>query len=138
QPRVDLETGAIIGAEALIRWRHPDRGLILRTQFLSIAEGSGLMVPIGHWILHEACRQAKAWQEAGLPRISVSVNISGAELRSNTFLKDVGRILKETGLEARYLELELTERVFVKTRESNKRLFRELKTMGVQLAIDDF
>jgi diguanylate cyclase (GGDEF)-like protein len=138
QPKVDLETGIVIGAEALIRWRHPDRGLVPPAQFVSIAEECGLIVPIGQWVLREACRQARAWQDAGLPRLSVSVNLSAIEFRSRTFLADVCRVLEETRLEARYLELELTESVLMDHSEAIIDMLQALKTMGVQLAIDDF
>jgi EAL domain-containing protein (putative c-di-GMP-specific phosphodiesterase class I) len=138
QPMVELETGAVVGAEALIRWRHPDRGVLPPTQFVRIAEECGLIVPIGQWVLREACRQAQAWRDAGLPPISVSVNISAIEFQRRTFVEDVDRILKETRLEARYLELELTEKVLMAHAESNIATLMTLKTMGVQLAIDDF
>jgi diguanylate cyclase (GGDEF)-like protein len=138
QPKVDLETGTVIGAEALIRWRHPDRGLVLPAQFVSIAEACRLIVPIGQWVLREACRQARAWQDAGSPRLSVSVNLSAIEFQSKTFLDDVRRTLEETGLEAPYLELELTESVLMEHSEANIDMLRALKAMGVKLAIDDF
>jgi EAL domain-containing protein (putative c-di-GMP-specific phosphodiesterase class I) len=138
QPKVDLETGAVIGAEALIRWRHPDRGLVLPAQFVSIAEACRLIVPIGQWVLREACRQARAWQDAGLPRLPVSVNLSAIEFHSKTFLEDVCRILEETRLEARYLELELTESVLMDHSETIIDMLQALKTLGVKLTIDDF
>jgi diguanylate cyclase (GGDEF)-like protein len=138
QPMVNLETGDLTAVEALIRWRHPDRGLIAPAHFVRIAEECGLIVPIGQWVLREACRQVKAWQQAGLPPISVSVNISAIEFESRTFLEDVRRILEETRLEARYLELELTENVLMPHAESSIATLQALKTLGVGLAIDDF
>jgi EAL domain-containing protein (putative c-di-GMP-specific phosphodiesterase class I) len=138
QPKVNLESGVVIGAEALIRWRHPDRGLVPPAQFVSIAEECGLIVPIGQWVLREACRQARAWQDAGLPRLPVSVNLSAIEFQTKTFLDDVRRILDETRLEARYLELELTESVLMDHSETTIDMLQALKTMGVKLAIDDF
>ena len=138
QPMVELETGAVVGAEALIRWRHPDRGVVPPAQFVQIAEECGLIVPIGQWVLREACRQARAWCDAGLPPIRVSVNISAIEFQRKTFVEDVDRILKDTRLEARYLQLELTEKVLMAHAESNIATLRTLKTMGVELAIDDF
>ena len=138
QPQVDLQTGIVIGAEALIRWRHPDRGLVQPAQFVSIAEECRLIVPIGQWVLREACRQARAWQDAGLRRLSVSVNVSAKEFQSETFLDDVCRIVEETGLDARYLELELTESVLMANSAANIDMLRALKAMGVKLAIDDF
>ena len=138
QPKVNLESGTVIGAEALIRWRHPDRGLVPPSQFVSIAEDCGLIVPIGQWVLREACRQARSWQDAGLPRLPVSVNLSAIEFKSKTFLEDVRRILDETRLEARYLELELTESILMDHSETTIDMLQALKTMGVKLAIDDF
>ena len=138
QPTVDLETGAITGAEALIRWMDPDRGLIPPVQFVPIAEDCGLIVPIGQWVLHEACRQARAWMDAGLGPIPVAVNISAVEFRAKNFLEGVCGILKDTRLEPRYLELELTESVLMRDDESTTSVLQALKAMGVQLAIDDF
>ena len=99
QPKINLETGAITGVEALIRWRHPERGLIPPALFVPIAEDCGLIVPIGRWVLHEACRQAQAWIDAGLPPLPVAVNISAVEFRSKDFLEGVRAILKETRLD---------------------------------------
>jgi diguanylate cyclase (GGDEF)-like protein/PAS domain S-box-containing protein len=138
QPKMDLESGAMIGAEALIRWRHPDRGLLLPTQFVPIAEDSGLIVPIGQWVLREACRQAQAWHDAGLRPMPVAVNVSAVEFRSPGFLDGVRGILEQTRLESRYLELELTESVLMADRESTVSVLRGLKALGVQLALDDF
>jgi len=138
QPKMDLDTGAIIGAEALIRWRHPDRGLLLPTQFVAIAEDSGLIVPIGQWVLREACRQAQSWHDAGARPVSVAVNVSAVEFRSTGFLDGVRGILEQTRLESRYLELELTESVLMADRESAVSVLRGLKALGVQLALDDF
>jgi diguanylate cyclase (GGDEF)-like protein/PAS domain S-box-containing protein len=138
QPKMNLKTGAVVGAEALIRWRHPDRGLVEPAQFVPIAEDCGLITPIGRWVVHEACRQAQAWQDAGLRPISVSVNISAVEFRSKGFLENIVDILKETRLDPRYLEIELTESVMVAHVEATNFALKALKTLGVQLAIDDF
>ncbi len=138
QPKFNLATGGIIGAEALIRWRHPQRGLIPPGQFITIAEDCGLIVPIGRWVLREACRQACAWQIAGLPPLCVAINISAVELRAPDFVAGVRAILKETGLEPRYLELELTETVLIEDSQSVADVLRELKDIGVLLALDDF
>ena len=138
QPKVNLDTGEITGVEALIRWRHPDRGLLPPTQFVPIAEDCGLILPIGRWVLREACRQARGWQEAGLPFIRISVNVSAAEFRATTFLAEVSATLKETGLEARYLDLELTESALMLRAESSAAILHSLKAMGVHLAVDDF
>jgi diguanylate cyclase (GGDEF)-like protein/PAS domain S-box-containing protein len=138
QPKVDLKSGGIIGAEALIRWRHPQRGLVPPGQFVTIAEDCGLIVPIGRWVLREACRQARAWQTAGLPPLCVAINISPVELRAPGFVAGVRAILKETGLEPRYLELELTETVLIEDSRSVADVLEELKDIGVLLALDDF
>jgi len=138
QPKVNLETGAITGAEALIRWLHPVRGLILPAQFVPIAEDCGLIVPIGQWVLREACRQARAWLDAGLQPTPVAVNISAVEFRAKDFLESVRATLEDTCLEPRYLELELTESVLMQDAESTTSVLQALKAMGVQLAVDDF
>jgi diguanylate cyclase (GGDEF)-like protein/PAS domain S-box-containing protein len=138
QPKVNLDTGEITGVEALIRWQHPDRGLVAPAQFVPIAEDCGLILPIGRWVLREACRQAREWQEAGLPFNRISVNVSAAEFRSKNFLAEVSTSLKETGLEARYLDLELTESVLMHHAESSAAILHALKEIGVHLAVDDF
>jgi diguanylate cyclase len=138
QPKIDLKAGGITGVEALLRWHHPERGLVGPLQFISIAEDCGLMVPIGKWALRESCRQAKAWQDAGLPAIEMAVNVSSVEFRNDKFLEGISTILKETGLEPRYLELELTESVLMQHAEFSVPVLQKLKAMGVRLAIDDF
>jgi diguanylate cyclase (GGDEF)-like protein/PAS domain S-box-containing protein len=138
QPKVNLETGDITGVEALIRWRQPDRGLVPPSQFVPIAEDCGLILHIGRWVLREACRQARAWQDAGLPPVPVAVNVSAVEFRDKGFVEGVRAILSETGLEARYLDLELTEGVLMEDGESTAAVLRTLKMMGVHLAVDDF
>jgi diguanylate cyclase (GGDEF)-like protein/PAS domain S-box-containing protein len=138
QPKIDLKTGEITGVEALVRWQHPERGLVGPLQFISVAEDCGLLLPIGKWVLRESCRQAKAWQDAGLPAIDMAVNVSSVEFRNDEFLEGIGTILKETGLEARHLELELTESVLMQHAEFSVPVLQKLKAMGVRLAIDDF
>jgi len=138
QPKINLKTGALTGTEALIRWLHPIRGTILPEQFISIAEDCGLIVPIGNWVLREACRQAKAWVDAGVEATPVAVNISAVQFRHKDFLEDVRGILAETGLEPGCLELELTESVLMRDEESTGSTLRGLKTLGVQLSVDDF
>jgi diguanylate cyclase (GGDEF)-like protein/PAS domain S-box-containing protein len=138
QPKIDLKTGEITGVEALVRWQHPKRGLVGPLQFISVAEDCGLMLPIGKWVLRESCRQAKAWQDAGLPAIEIAVNVSSVEFRNDEFLAGISTILKETGLESRYLELELTESVLMQHAEFSVPLLQKLKAMGVRLAVDDF
>jgi len=138
QPRVNLETGAITGVEALLRWQHPEWGLALPDRFVPIAESCGLMVSIGHWVLREACAQAKCWQEAGLSLDSISVNISGPEFCANTFVESVRTILSETRLAPCCLQLELTESVLMRDAESSIAILAQLKNMGVRVAVDDF
>jgi diguanylate cyclase (GGDEF)-like protein/PAS domain S-box-containing protein len=138
QPKVDLITGEITGVEALIRWQRTDRRLVPPSEFVPIAEDCGLIIQIGRWVLRETCRQARAWQDAGLPFKRVSVNVSAVEFRDKDFVKGVRTILSETGLEARYLDLELTEGVLMEDVESSAAVLRELKMIGVHLAVDDF
>jgi diguanylate cyclase (GGDEF)-like protein/PAS domain S-box-containing protein len=138
QPKIDLRTGAINGAEALIRWTHPARGLVSPAQFIPIAEECGLILPIGKWVLHQACMQARQWVHAGLPMITMAVNISAMEFRDDNFLDGVFAVLQETGLDPRSLELELTERVLITRPESTASVLQTLRTRGVQIAVDDF
>ena len=138
QPKVNLQTGAIIGAEALLRWQHPVRGPIPPLEFISIAEDCGLILPIGQWVLREACRQARAWQDAGLPPVTVAVNVSSLEFKSSDFLSHLRTVLEETRLESRYLELELTESVLMQHAPSSASALSTLKSIGVRLAADDF
>jgi diguanylate cyclase (GGDEF)-like protein/PAS domain S-box-containing protein len=138
QPIMNLATGAIAGVEALIRWRHPALGFVLPAQLISIAEESGLILPIGQWVLREACAQAKAWHHAGLPLLRVSVNTSAIEMRSKEFVAGVSKILTDTGFDPRRLELEFTEAFLMQDSKSTALVLRELKELGVQLALDDF
>jgi diguanylate cyclase (GGDEF)-like protein/PAS domain S-box-containing protein len=138
QPKVNLRTGEITGAEALLRWTHPTRGQISPAKFIPVAEDCGLILPIGKWVLREACRQARAWVDVGLPLANMAVNISAMEFRNENFLQDVFAVLKETGLDPRYLELELTESVLMKHAEATQSILKALRAKGVQLAVDDF
>ncbi len=138
QPQIDLASNAIIGTEVLIRWLDPDLGLIYPLQFVTIAEECGLIVPIGKWVLREACRQVKEWLDSGLCAVPVSVNISALEFRDKNFLDGIALILQETGLPSRYLILELTESILMHDAESSTSVLETLKKMGVKIAIDDF
>jgi diguanylate cyclase (GGDEF)-like protein/PAS domain S-box-containing protein len=138
QPKIDLATGEVTGAEALIRWLHPVRGLISPDRFIPIAEECGLILPITRWVLREACSQHQAWVAAGLPSISMAVNISALDFRAETFLESVFSIIDETGIDPHLLELELTERVLMRRAESTELIFNALKARGVRLAVDDF
>ncbi len=138
QPKIHLKTGDISGAEALLRWEHPSRGLVPPAKFIPVAEDCGLIVPIGNWVLREACKQARTWLDAGLPLGTMAVNISALEFRDEHFLDGVFTILKETGLDPKYLELELTESVLMKHAEATEAILKTLKAKGVQVAVDDF
>jgi len=138
QPKVNLKTGAIIGAEALLRWRHPTRGPVSPADFIPVAEDCGLIFPIGAWVLHEACAQARAWIEAGLPPISMAVNVSAIEFRHEKFLEGLFATLDQTGFDPRSLELELTESVLMKHAESMAKILRSLRDSGIGVAVDDF
>jgi diguanylate cyclase (GGDEF)-like protein/PAS domain S-box-containing protein len=138
QPKVCLETGEITGVEALIRWQHPDRGLVPPAEFVPVAEECGLIRDIGRWVLRESSRQARAWQDAGLPPLPIAVNISACEFRDKSFIESLQTIISETGLEAQRLELELKENALMKDAKSTASILQELKMMGVLLAVDDF
>jgi len=138
QPKINLRTGVISGAEALLRWSHPTRGSIPPAQFIPVAEACGLILPIGAWVLREACRQARAWVDAGLPATAISVNVSAMEFRNDNFLDDVLAVLRETGVEPRSLELELTESALMTRAESTAAILYTLRERGVLVAIDDF
>jgi diguanylate cyclase (GGDEF)-like protein len=138
QPQVDQKTGRVVGAEALLRWHHKDKGLIPPGQFIPLAEESGLILPIGYWVLHHACAQNKAWQLAGYPPLRVAVNLSARQFQQPDFYDQVGRILKETELEPRYLELELTESLLMADAKAAAQTLSALRDLGVGIAIDDF
>jgi PAS domain S-box-containing protein/diguanylate cyclase (GGDEF)-like protein len=137
QPQVSLASGAIIGIEALVRWQHPELGLIAPGRFIGLAEETGLILPLGEWVLRRACEQSCAWQREGLPAVPVSVNLSARQFSEN-IAATVARILAETGLEPRLLELELTESASMEDPKKTFEILRQLKDMGVQLSIDDF
>jgi EAL domain-containing protein (putative c-di-GMP-specific phosphodiesterase class I) len=138
QPRVDMNTGLVIGAEALVRRRHPDLGLVPPAEFIPLAEDAGLIVPLGERVLRTACEQGRSWQESGFAPLSAAVNLSARQFQQQNLSDVVARILRETGLDSHYLELELTESSITKDAESSVRTLGELKEMGVKIAIDDF
>jgi diguanylate cyclase (GGDEF)-like protein/PAS domain S-box-containing protein len=138
QPKFDLRTGAITAVEALVRWRHPMLGILPPSEFISIAEDSGLIVPLGKWVLREGCRQAKEWQDAGLAKVRMAINISAVELRAKDFVQNVRFSLQDTGLDAAHLELELTETFLMQDPGSTVSVLHTLKSLGVGLALDDF
>lgn len=138
QPQVDIRTGNITGLEALLRWQHPELGLIPPAKFIGVAERCGLIVPIGEWVLRSACAQAKAWQDAGLLAVPVAVNVSAVQFRQQGFPEVIRCILRETGFDPKYLELELTESLLLTNADVVFSILKELREMGVKLAIDDF
>lgn len=138
QPQVDLRSGRIFATEALIRWQHPAQGLLSPIKFIPVAEETGLIVQIGDWVLHEACRQNKAWQDQGLPPISVCVNVSARQFREKNLINRVVSALRESRLEAKYLELEITESLIMHDVDQAVATMQALRKLGVQLAIDDF
>ena len=144
QPQVDLETGRLTGTEALIRWQRPDRAdssefhTVSPMDFIPVAEESGLIIPIGHWVLKEACRQAKLWQEEGYPPVTMSVNVSVVQLQQQNLVEQIQEVLDETGLAAEWLELEITESVVADDFERITAVLEKLKALGIHVAIDDF
>jgi diguanylate cyclase (GGDEF)-like protein/PAS domain S-box-containing protein len=138
QPQMDIATGRITGLEALLRWRHPQLGLVPPDRFIRIAENSGLIMPIGEWVLSTACAQARKWQDAGLLAVPVAVNVSAIQFRQEGFHELIRRVLHETGLAPQYLELELTESLLLTNADVTFSVLQELKAMGLKLAIDDF
>jgi EAL domain-containing protein (putative c-di-GMP-specific phosphodiesterase class I) len=138
QPKINLNTGMITGAEALLRWTHPIRGAVSPGEFIPVAEACGLIVPISRWVLEEACKQNRAWAEARLPPLTMAVNISGMEFRNESFLTGVLAVLEKTGLDPTLLELELTESVLMTRAESTESILKALRALGVRLAVDDF
>ena len=130
--------GRVFAVEALVRWNHPTLGLIPPARFIPLAEETGLIVPIGDWVLREACRQNKTWQNSGLPPMTICVNVSARQLGERTLVGDVASALYESGLEAKYLELELTESQIMRDIGRAAATMRELQDLGVQLSIDDF
>lgn len=138
QPQVNVDTRKIVGLEALIRWRHPELGMISPVEFIPLAEESGLIIPIGEWVLRTACAQNKAWQDAGYSPITVAANISGLQFRQQNLTETVARILGETKLDPKYLDIELTEGTIMRNATETVATLHELKDMGIRLSIDDF
>ncbi|SDP72985.1 PAS domain S-box-containing protein/diguanylate cyclase (GGDEF) domain-containing protein [Rhodoferax sp. OV413] len=138
QPQMDLASGAIIGVEALIRWNHPQLGMVSPARFIPVSEECGLIVPIGDWVLREACRQAVAWQRAGLPELCMAVNLSAVQFKRGSVEQSVAQALEETRLDPALLELELTESILIQNVEGVLDCVKRLKLLGVKLSIDDF
>src|SRR3990170_3631564 len=138
QPKVDVVAGTVAGVEALIRWRSPKRGLVVPAEFNPIAEETGLIIPIGEWVLQQACRQARAWQDRGLNGLTVAVNISAVQWQQSNLVDIVANALQESGLDPSSLELELTETVVMQNAAETIVMFDRIDAMGVRLSIDDF
>jgi diguanylate cyclase (GGDEF)-like protein len=138
QPQVDATDGRLTGMEALVRWQHPSRGLVGPADFIPFAEQRGLIAAIGRWVVAQACRQLKAWHDGGHPRVPVAVNLSAIEFRQRDLVSSIARALQETGLEPRYLEIELTESALLEHGGNIGERLHALKALGVRLAIDDF
>jgi len=138
QPQIDVATGRIIGAEALVRWRHPEHGMVSPAEFIPLAEETGLIMPIGEWVLRAACAQGRAWREQGLGEMIVAVNLSGRLFRQQSLVHRVDEIVKATGFDPRCLELEITESVLVQNVEDTISALRRLKEMGLRVSVDDF
>jgi diguanylate cyclase (GGDEF)-like protein/PAS domain S-box-containing protein len=138
QPKINVATAAITGVEALIRWTHPTRGSVPPVQFIPVAEDCGLILPIGAWVIHQACAQAQAWMDAGMPVITMAVNVSALQFQNEKFLEELFAILDDTGLDPRYLELELTESALMKHAELAASILSTLRAVGVRVTVDDF
>jgi diguanylate cyclase (GGDEF)-like protein len=138
QPKHDLKTNRIVGVEALVRWQHPEWGLLYPDRFIPLAEETGLIVQIGEWVLRTACAQNRAWQDAGLPPVVMSVNLSPRQFRQDALFKTVARILSETGMRPEHLEMEITESMVMHNAEASIAILKGLKEIGVHLSVDDF
>jgi diguanylate cyclase (GGDEF)-like protein len=138
QAKRDIATGQITGMEALLRWQHPDLGIVAPMQFIPVAEETGLIVPIGRWVLHTACLQNVTWQKRGLPRLQIAVNLTARQFSDEHLLRDIATVLKSSGMEAGLLELEIHESLLIQDIEKTLRILTDLKSMGVKIAIDDF
>jgi len=138
QPKVNVRSGNITGTEALVRWQHPDMGMVAPAQFIPVAEETGLIVPLGEWVLRTACAQNREWQRQGFPHLRVAVNLSPRQFRQENLVREVAKILQETGLDAGSLELEITESMVFQDPEQAAKILTELRAMGLSLSIDDF
>jgi EAL domain-containing protein (putative c-di-GMP-specific phosphodiesterase class I)/DNA-binding response OmpR family regulator len=138
QPQIDFITGKMVGVEALVRWHHPDLGLIGPDRFIGLAEETGLIIKIGYWVLEQACNDCKNWQEKKYPTIKVAVNVSPKQLNEPDFVDKVEQILDKSGLEARYLELEITESIHLKNLGDTYNTLNRLRKIGIEIAVDDF
>jgi diguanylate cyclase (GGDEF)-like protein len=138
QPQVEVETRQVIGVEALLRWQHPERGMIYPEEFIPLAEENGMIVPIGEWVLRSACNQNKAWQQAGLKPVYMGVNLSARQFRQKSFIAMVAAIMEESQLDPKYLDLELTESLLFESNGASASRLADLKSLGINISIDDF
>jgi EAL domain-containing protein (putative c-di-GMP-specific phosphodiesterase class I) len=138
QPQINIKTGKIVGMEALLRWQHPEMGLVSPKIFMPVAEESGLIVPIGEWVLRTACAQNRAWQEQGLSPICIGVNLSARQFHQPNLAEMIARVLQETGLDPQYLDLEVTETTAVQDVDFTKSVLQEMHRIGVNISMDDF
>jgi EAL domain-containing protein (putative c-di-GMP-specific phosphodiesterase class I) len=138
QPFVDINTGRITGMEALLRWQHPEKGIVAPTEFIPLAEETGLIIPLSKWVLHRACLQNKLWQEAGFSPVKISVNMSAQQFRGHDLAGTIARVLEDTGMSGEHLVLELTENILMQNTEQTILVLKELSSMGLGLAMDDF
>jgi diguanylate cyclase (GGDEF)-like protein len=138
QPKVDIRTERVVGSEALLRWQHPEHGLVSPVKFIPLAEETGLIVSFGEWVLHAACKQNKAWQLAGFTNIRIAVNVSARQFRDGKFIRTIGEVLEGSGLEPQYLTLELTENTIMENARENLDALHQIKAMGVKISVDDF
>jgi EAL domain-containing protein (putative c-di-GMP-specific phosphodiesterase class I) len=138
QPQVDLATGQTFAVEALLRWNNPELGFMLPGQFIQLAEETGLIVPIGEWVLYTACEECKAWQKAGFSPVRVEVNLSNRQFNDERLKETISHVLKDTGLKPQYLGLELTESSIMEDPEAAIETLRELRALGIRITIDDF
>ncbi|HUO58079.1 MAG TPA: EAL domain-containing protein [bacterium] len=138
QPQIDIKTHKIVGAEALVRWQHPDLGLVFPTEFIGLAEETGLIVPIGEWVIRKVCAQSRKWQDAGYEKVRVSVNLSARQFQQRNLVSTIAQILQDTGLDAHSLGLEITESIAMKNADFTISALNEFKKMGIHLSLDDF
>ena len=138
QPKVDLKTGQIIGMEALVRWLHPEYGLVSPADFIPLAEDTGLIIALGDWVLLKSCEQNVVWQEMGFDPLHLAVNLSGRQFQQEDLLSTIQKILLQSGMSAKWLELELTESIIMHDPESAQKTLKQIKEMGISLSIDDF
>lgn len=138
QPLLDLHTGQVNGFETLLRWQHPTLGLVSPLQFIGLAEETGLIVPIGEWLIKTACAQAKTWQALGLTKVNIAINLSGKQFKQPDFVEKVKSILLETGLEPKYLVFELTESIIIENLKETVEMLKQLKQLCISIVIDDF